>query len=588
MTFDNFCKENNVFIKNSAIISELADPKVFKNSTIASKTDIYSVEDATHSIEISKCFYADCYLYQCLEELLDNPTSDVLSPKSVADFKETIACLFKHYPVCNLKGLNSEDITSKDPKSPFNHERAINLCCEWFSILFRHNSSLCTKLFPIIAFILGDSYEYIKKMKSTINFDEWLYRFIKSNLRGNYQFTYLFSLIKGSETQKRSCITLGSDTLNSLKKRFSYSWSPISDAWQLHEIIRSQYVSIDDYYIQNFFNFIEESSIRSNLRSNKSRRLEHKFSDSPLIGENFIAFLHFLRDLQSMNNTWCNYDPTLTMYAINRITQWITPFTTRTIPLIIPAYNAFFPLTCSYFNANLMYDRLETNEPKWEFYNHISKTEFKPQLDREQISTSKYINYLKTQNSTFINELLDDLKDLDDISTKEFKKFAEDDLYMSKIETYLKDKDFVNLSELLTYFKDMNDELISEEVTCPINTEVEECLFETKEVLLSIFTEYYQHSNIYPISKKEISIINDYYKIFESWYTTTPNSEKQNFRFFLNSRAKKIFSRFINYEKDDIFLPTKKHLSPKNNKSRNLGYFYCLCYNFTTKLIPTL
>ena len=340
-----------------------------------------------HTLEFTKSFFADCYLHENLSNLIaQSESKQAFSSDYKKDLDKALQHLFWHYPLCNLESIEK----SKKPRFEFDTSQAVADCIKWFSALYTNHSKLCKKLFPIITFILGDSYEYLYEesvSKTDDEFQKDLYEFIYENLLGKNLQKYLYSLLTASTAKKASCLTYGETIISSFGKRCRKNWFGKSYTWKLPEIDKSlnPYRNTVDYHLHQFFQLLEDCKIRNNLSSYRTERektynicADRKDYDDygnsklslPLMGENFMALLQYLQDFESdelQDNVWAGYDHTLSMYALSQMTNWITPFTTNPTQYIMPLYNPYHPLTCDYFNKKMMTEILSFEEPMWEY-----------------------------------------------------------------------------------------------------------------------------------------------------------------------------------------------------------------------------
>ena len=113
------------------------------------------------------------------------------------------------------------------------------------------------------------------------------------------------------------------------------------------------------------------------------------------------------------------------------MTQWVTPFTTRTIPYIMPVYNALIPLTCNYFNQNMMAKELTIQNPKCEYmdfgniYDKTDNCNCSPESPkgRENPFETRTIDFLKKINKTQLLDIIKTFKNMDDITISDFLKY---------------------------------------------------------------------------------------------------------------------------------------------------------------------
>lgn len=343
------------------------------------------------SVGLIQSFYADCLLHHELEELAASHSEPIECTNDMKKWLDNAFCyLFSHYPVCNLTPLNGQD-TLKQRKA-FDSDD-IDMCIDWFHLIFSINSRLCKELFPIVVFIIGDSCGELKEKSKSIPEDEfanYLYQFITDNIFGKYQDQYLFSLLSGHSTQKHSCIINGSDVLEELiKKRDKLQknndWIFPSECMKpaVIHLKAPDYVNEIDQFVCQFFSLAQpfrkklqkyyenrNKAYKSNATIKSALTDTNYFGNPNLLGENFIALTLFLQDFHVDTAlgkiSWCNYNHALSTYALSQMTQWIIPFTTRTIRYIMPAYNPYCPLTCLFLNEYATSSCLSINDPRWE------------------------------------------------------------------------------------------------------------------------------------------------------------------------------------------------------------------------------
>lgn len=90
-----------------------------------------------------------------------------------------------------------------------------------------------------------------------------------------------------------------------------------------------------------------------------------------ILGENLIALICYLNDLERARYFDQKYEYAIILYTLNKMTQWVSTFTTRTIQNIIPEYNSSYLFTCDYYNTHIMKTKMID---KWDT---TDKNEFK-------------------------------------------------------------------------------------------------------------------------------------------------------------------------------------------------------------------
>lgn len=112
-------------------------------------------------------------------------------------------------------------------------------------------------------------------------------------------------------------------------------------------------------------------------------------------GENIISLICYLNDLERENYFKMKYDRTLIIYTLNKMTQWITPFTTPTEQNVFPAYNPDLVFTCHFYNhASNGYGKFRWRELDFEAnliekYRDISYKKFISWYDATSASDKK-------------------------------------------------------------------------------------------------------------------------------------------------------------------------------------------------------
>lgn len=162
------------------------------------------------------------------------------------------------------------------------------------------------------------------------------------------------------------------------------------------------YENMGECIAKNFFFLFQDMNIQGTLSSNKTRRasnhhitpkiwddlldfdhiaseqldvirsLQEKSPDGKRTSydlsendhsENLISLICYLNDLERENFFDKKYDRALIIYTLNKMTQWVTPFTTSTIQNHFPAYNPAHVFTCHCYNH--IYDGYCTNDFRW-------------------------------------------------------------------------------------------------------------------------------------------------------------------------------------------------------------------------------
>ena len=113
------------------------------------------------SVGLIQSFYADCLLHHELEELVSSHSEPIEFTNAMeTEIDNAFYYLFSHYPVCNLVPSDGQDTLK--PKKAFDSDDDINMCMDWFHLVFSRNSMHCKELFTVIVFIIGDSIGELK------------------------------------------------------------------------------------------------------------------------------------------------------------------------------------------------------------------------------------------------------------------------------------------------------------------------------------------------------------------------------------------------------------------------------------------
>lgn len=283
---------------------------------------------------------------------------------------------------------------------------------EIFKVLYSKYPVLCQKAFPVVLFILADSYYDFCKLcytyknhqnlpeKISSQQEEKILSLFYERISGDYWHYYLFSLIDTKATYySESSFNEGKKIFNSLvndAENIKIDYEKDSDP---AEII-STYKGITSIVQKKYIN---------RLKSKNDRRKE-KNSSSPIItpGENLQAFLKFLHTFTK--NKWCNYDTTFTLYTLNHMSGWLNA-------LLLCKYKDINKFLCSYYlmpelPATLFYvttHLLKHNDTAHHGFRDSSQSSY----DRQE-EIFLFTNFqIHLQNSF---ELLDHIDDEDDFS----------------------------------------------------------------------------------------------------------------------------------------------------------------------------
>lgn len=345
----------------------------------------YDAYENLYATELKENFFVECYLYQKLSGLLNlSATKETLTPDAEEDLGTALDYLFSHYPVCNLEANEVNNENAKKPRFLFDTEQAISNCKRWFSILYQNNCQLCKSIFPVITYILGDSHEYLLKQEHVTPNGltyEALYKFISDHVTGKFRGEYFFSLLSADTAKKSSCIEHGRKIITAFKENLYCDWINLPYTWEPAEIKNPppSYENTVDKHLHLFLKLFEDCNIRNNLSSYQKNRYnlysqnskrKNYYPSPALLGENFLALLLYLQDFaedELKSSIWANFNPTLTLYTLSQMTHWIAPFTTIPTQYMMPLYHPQHPLTCDYFNKNLIPDVLSIKEPVYYF-----------------------------------------------------------------------------------------------------------------------------------------------------------------------------------------------------------------------------
>ena len=215
---------------------------------------------------------------------------------------------------------------------------------EIFKVLYSKYPVLCQKAFPVVLFILADSYYDFCKLCYTYKNHQNLPEKISSQqaekilslfyerISGDYWHYYLFSLIDTKPTYySESSFNEGKKIFESLVKNTENIIIDHGKDSDSAEIL-STYKEITNIVQKKYMN---------RLKSKNDRRKE-KTSSSPIItpGENLQSFLKFLHTFTK--NKWCSYDTPFTLYTLNYMSGWLNV-------LLLCKYKDINKFLCSYY-----------------------------------------------------------------------------------------------------------------------------------------------------------------------------------------------------------------------------------------------
>lgn len=301
--------------------------------------------------EIAKCIYADLYCEAQLKQYcpqISNPDADLSDMDSIElkkDFDMTFQFLIdvwhKFTPDKN-RGCFRNYFPEEDD-FPF----------VIFQIIYKHWPLFCTEAFPTVIFIIADSFYKLynqtrtdKKKLSLRNLNEErniekvenVFHIFKDILEGGHLDEYMLSLFnsKGIEYNESS-IKAGGEIHARIRNEFDKYHNIIADCLKTEkdfedyfEYSAAESKALDDLKAKDIINQgkrVLKNRFEDSLPYKQNTRLKYK-KDYPkkfpyekiLVGENFLAFLNLLQNLPSKRR----FNPTLTLYSINKITGWVT------------------------------------------------------------------------------------------------------------------------------------------------------------------------------------------------------------------------------------------------------------------------
>lgn len=205
-----------------------------------------------------------------------------------------------------IKGHSTnENSIIKQPYEVIPSSRNFEYSLQFFKIIYRRYPELCKKIFPVVLYIIADSYYefcsicYKKKgsrqlpSEPSSDNQENILKIFQQSLSGDNYILYLFSLIKNKSEYYKSSIT-------TVEKKYK----------ELTDSCRNK-IGIDYAYC--------DREIKNCLKNELISKFTNKNSKKKC--ENLQVFITFLENF-NFKNSWSDYDLPLTIYAMNQMTHW--------------------------------------------------------------------------------------------------------------------------------------------------------------------------------------------------------------------------------------------------------------------------
>ena len=384
---------------------------IIDNSSFASNTDDTYEFARIHYHELIKYILTDLESEkQFLALIIDTPTESTHGETISDDMKKNFYQAFKSLIDCWHKYDGFSYDYEYPPETDTN---ATHLSNSWilFKTFFDQKPTLCKKIFPLVVFVIADNYyELCKKCSTdkkypTISFPlskrqkSYVCNYITDILSGSYKDYYLYSLIdRKASYYSETSIHEGKRIFNTIRKKINEHINSQDSEydWRLDDM---PLLSFDPYYelIKEDF----EKDYNDRLNSVIKKRLKADTSSSGIVhlGENAIALFSFLDNLSSSNYWGKNTDMSLTIYAINYATCWLS---TLMLPRD-PSLNLRDPIYLGYTEnslvATLYY--LSTN------FTSYTKNEYLPGEFKEILENTFHLVSLIDENTNLPLEAIE-------------------------------------------------------------------------------------------------------------------------------------------------------------------------------------
>lgn len=362
--------ENHFYISDRSAASDDFDETIFTEEY--NLTKIFNYDTYTEMLEsIHKDIYYEKKLNQWIEGKDNHVTSqlpEINSMEAKDAFDESFRHLIKNWhkftPRSNESSGNIQKYDNPDIDFPF----------FIFKAIYKRCPQLCINVFPVVIFIIADSFydfceiAYSGKKHLLLKAlnpqqEEKIYDLFHKIMTQNHKTYYLLSLLnsKGSFYAKSS-LRIGEEIFALVFNEYKKHEKEIIEFYHACEIANSSddvefetlmeaFAIKDDWsdepIIENGVKKLKKR-FEDNLKKKQNERLSRSstFPTEIMIGENFLAFLNFLKT--QPDNGWKEgVDTAASLYVANHITGWIA---------IYLLHNSFPPADREYgmslFNIN--------------------------------------------------------------------------------------------------------------------------------------------------------------------------------------------------------------------------------------------
>lgn len=450
-----------ILSENPFYISELSAMKKaleddFRESSFkkkpdpAKELDLAKVFNHDTYSEMLKSINKDIYYENKLNQWMEGEENQVesalpeINSKNAKDaFEESFLHLIENWHKFTPRSKDSNYIVQKSMTFSFSIFKAI----------YKHRPQLCVSVFPVVIFIIADSFynfceivytEKKRLLPKELNpqQEEKIYDLFHNIMTQDHKTYYLLSLLNSKGiTYDESSFDIGNEiyelTLKEYKKLGDTCNSDEDDLSDSYDWSKNDY-----FKAQIRLNVYDKLKKRfeDNLDSKKKQR-ESRSTTKPteiMVGENYLAFWDFLKT--QPDNCWKEgVDKTASLYVINHITGWIAlHLLYNTYPYADPEYGlSLFDIT----HLHTLYF----------IYEKIHEESDYDETDYDEANDDKP-NCRKIYHAC-VRRLLSDAQKICQIAFEEFSSDYNENVMFDNNSSYLLDDLFIKELDLKHWFK---------------------------------------------------------------------------------------------------------------------------------------
>ncbi len=263
----------------------------------------------TEYFDLTQYFFFDFYYEETLSDLFSSSTkADAnLNHQEETDFKKIFYMLFTSWEIHKniIKNNSTHENMIKIQYAATPSSNNFEYSLQFFKIIYRRYPELCKKIFPLVLYIIADSYyefcricykdkeHHLLPSEPLPDDQTKILEIFQKSLSGDNYILYLFSLIKNKSEYHNSSI-----------KTVEKDYKKLTDLCR--DMTGINYIYCD-------------AKIKKRLKHELCRIFTNKKTKKKC--ENLQVFITFLENF-NFKNAWSDYDLPLTIYAMNQMTHW--------------------------------------------------------------------------------------------------------------------------------------------------------------------------------------------------------------------------------------------------------------------------